>query len=109
MNLKEARVRCEKGQFLVVYLPNSKSKVVASCPECSDEMPIQPLPGNMERLQEDGQKLVAYHGFHCNNCDNGPWWFTDGVEIDPNIVQIKVPEYADDEQQNDEERADSSD
>lgn len=108
LDLKECRVRCEKGEFLVVWLPNGKTKVIASCPDCSDEMPVKPLPGDIERLMEDGLKMIAYHGFNCNNCEKGPWWFTDGVEIDPNIIYIKPKEYVEKEPNKSDKSAEKS-
>jgi hypothetical protein len=109
MNLKEARVRCEPGEFLVVYLSGDVTKAIASCPECTSEMPIKPLPGEIERPQLDGLKIIARHGFYCNKCDNGNWWFTDGVEIDKEVLQIKVKDYASDKPEDDPKREDTND
>jgi hypothetical protein len=92
--LKKSRVKLEKGELLIIYLPNERTKAVAACPNCSSEMPRIKLPGCIEIPELDGTKSVLYYAFKCQHCE-GPYWTNEGEKIPEDMLRIKKKEQDD--------------
>ena len=95
-NLTQSKVRVEKGELLVIHLPNERTKAVGSCPMCASEIKVIRLPGTVEILNKSMEKNVLYHCFHCDQCEHDLYWDNQGKEMDKSVLNIKKKEKADD-------------